>query len=85
MGSVAQGGNSGLVLLRGRGGEVADVACGHDSRLRDVNGVGIFAGLIQSLSEKTEGVSPISLIFGQDCNPKHSCKKISQGIFCKAS
>lgn len=58
---------------------------GHDSRLRDVNGVGIFAGLIQSLSDKTEGIPPISLIFGQDSNPKRSGKKISQGIFCKAS
>lgn len=58
---------------------------GHDSRLRDVNGGGIFAGLIQSLSEKTEGIPPVSLIFGQDSNPKHSGKKISQGIFCKAS
>lgn len=84
MGSVAQGGNSGLVLLRGQGGEAADTAPGHDSRLRDGNGVGIFAGLIQSLSEKTEGIPPTSLIFGQDCNPKHSCKKMSQGIFLQS-
>lgn len=35
-----QKGNSGLVLVRAQGGEVADVACGRDNRFIDVNGVG---------------------------------------------
>lgn len=38
--SVDQKGNSSLVLVRARGGEVADVARGRDNRLIDVNGVG---------------------------------------------
>lgn len=79
-----QEGNSGLVLARGQGGEVADVACGHDNRLIGVNGVGIFGGLIQGLSEKTEGNTPLSLVFGQDSNPTDTrAKRYLRGFFAK--
>ena len=82
--SVDQEGNSGLVLVRGQGGEVADMARGRDNTVIDVNGVGIFGGLIQSLSEKTEGVPPISLVFGQDSNPTDThAKRYLREFFAK--
>lgn len=77
-------GNSGLVLVKGQGGQIADVACGRDSRLIDGNGVGIFGGLIQSLSEETEGIPPISLVFGQESNPTDTqAKRYLKEFFAK--
>lgn len=68
-GVCESGGNSCLVLVRGQGGDIADMARGPDSRLRGGGGAGIFGGLVQSPSEKTEGIPPVSLVFRQDSNP----------------
>jgi len=61
--SVDQEGNSGLAVVRGQGGEVADVACACDNRLIDVNEAGIFGGLIQSLSEKTRNPTDLTILW----------------------
>lgn len=79
-----QEGNSGPVLVRGQGGEVADVARGPDSGLVGGDGARIFGGSIQSPSEKTEGIPPISLVFGQDSNPTDTqAKRYLEDFFAK--
>lgn len=49
-------------------GEGADMLCTVPTSSLDVNEQEIFRSLFQSLSEKTERISLISLIFGQDPN-----------------
>lgn len=60
--SLDREGNLGFLWVRRQAGEAADVACGHENWFIDVNGLGIFGGLIQSPSEKTEVISPVSLV-----------------------
>lgn len=80
-----QKGNLGLVWVRRRGGEAADMACGRENWFIDVNGVGIFGGLIQSPSEKTEVISPVSLVLYKTVTSQTLKLKRYLGIFCKAS